>query len=247
MEELTKTLMESGLSKTETDTYIAIISNGPISAGNVAKLTHNYRANTYQTIERLKSKGYISEIHGKKSKLYEALSPNHILKEFKQKTESLEKVIPLLDRMRSTTITTTSMRIITGIHGWKYLLDEFIDIGKERVVYGIPRGVKILEDFFKDYHKKRAKKKIKLRHLFNYDAKDRIKITNKLPFTKSRYLPKELNQPVSTSICGSIVALTVYDKKTIYTIVIDNKTIANAYREYFEFLWVKSDSLVSLN
>jgi len=111
-------------------------------------------------------------------------------------------------------------------------------IGKERVVYGVPNNaVELMGDFFDQYHKKRAKQKLKLWHLFNHDAKARIETTNRLPYTKSRYLPKELDQPVSTSVCGSLVALTVYQGKTVQTIVIDNAAIADAYRQYFEFLW----------
>jgi sugar-specific transcriptional regulator TrmB len=240
MNEIEESLTNAGLSKVEVDTYLTILTNGPISAGKVAKLTHNYRANVYQSIERLKSKGFISEMHGKKSRLFEALSPNHILNEFNKKREVLEKIIPSLNQMKSTSITTTSMRIIEGVNGWRHLLDEFVEIGKERVVYGIPKEVEILKEFFKEYHKKRAEKKIWLRHLFNYDARERIKITNKLPYTKSKYLLKELDQPVSTSICGPLVALTVYQGKNILTIVIENQIIADAYRKYFEYLWKRA-------
>jgi len=235
-------LLGAGLSRTEISVYLIVLSNGPISAGKVAKLTHNYRTNVYQAIERLKSKGFISEIAGKKSKLFEALSPSHILADFDKKREALDKIMPSLSQMKSTSVTTTSMRVIDGVNGWRHLLNEFIEIGKERVVYGIPKQVEMLDAFFKDYHKKRAEKKIWLRHLFNYDARDRLKITNKLPFTESRYLPRELDQPVSTSICGSLVALTVYQGRDIMTIVIDNKIIADAYRKYFEYLWKKAKS-----
>jgi len=128
------------------------------------------------------------------------------------------------------------MRIIEGEQGWRNLLNEFIEIGEERIVYGIPKEANQLEDFFKEYHKKRAKKKLMLRHLFNFDARERLKVTNKLPYTESKYLPKEFDQPVSTSICGSIIAITVYNKNNITTLVIDNQDIAKAYKN-FEFLW----------
>lgn len=250
MQEITKTLIESGLSKIETESYLTILQNSPISAGQVAKLTNNYRANTYQAIERLKSKGFVSVIQEKKSKLYEALSPEHILTDLKNKENNLKKIIPVLKTLKTNPTVTSEMRIIHGINGWRNLLNEFLDIGKERVVYGVPKNaIELMGEFFIEHHKQRAKKKAKLKHLFNHDAKDRLKITNKLPFTQSRYLPKELNQPVSTSICGSIIAITTYETENksntknnttlnkITTIVIDNKTIAKAYKNYFEFLW----------
>src|SRR3989344_2662898 len=80
-------------------------------------------------------------------------------------------------------------------------------------------------------------KKLWLKHLFNYDARERIRVTNKLPYTQSKYLPKELDQPVSTSICGNTIAVTVYERKAILTYVIESEPIAKAYKKYFKFLW----------
>ena len=237
MTEIERSLLDAGLSQAEVSSYISILTYGPIPAGKVAKLTKQYRANVYQAIERLKSKGFVSEAQGRKSRLYEALSPEHILENMRKKEESLKKVIPLLKQMKSSSATTTEMRIVEGINGWRHLLNEFLEIGSERVVYGIPKESGAMQDFFAEYHNKRAERGIRLRHLFNYEARERIKVTNTLPYTQSRYLPKEFDQPVSTSVCGSIVAITVYEKNDISTIVIDNDKIAKAYGNYFEFLW----------
>lgn len=237
MDEIEESLINAGLSKIEVDSYLAILKNAPISAGKVAKLTHNYRANVYQAIERLKSKGFVSESHGKRSKQFEALSPEHILEDINKKYDSVKKIIPILNEIKSLSISPTKMRVIEGLNGWRHLLNEFLESGKERVVYGIPiDGIRNMGDFFKEYHKRREQKKVWLRHLFNNDAKCRVKITNKIPYTQSKYLPKELNQPVSTSVCGPIVALTIY-KEPVLTFVIENQIIADAYRKYFEYLW----------
>jgi sugar-specific transcriptional regulator TrmB len=246
MGDIIENLMSVGLSRVEAETYLSILTNCPIGAGKIARLTHNYRANVYQAIERLKSKGFISEVFGKKSKMFEALSPDHLLNDINKKSEAMKNIMPILKKMKSTSIETTSMRIIEGLNGWKHLLDEFLDIGEERVVYGIPKNVEMLKDFFKEYHQKRAKRKLWLRHLFNYDARERIKTTKKMPYTESRYLPKELDQPVSTSICGPLIALTVYqsnDGDNILTVVIENKIIADTYRKYFNYLWKKAKTL----
>ncbi|PIN68875.1 hypothetical protein COV93_07880 [Candidatus Woesearchaeota archaeon CG11_big_fil_rev_8_21_14_0_20_43_8] len=238
MDDIKQCLIDAGFTPIEVSTYLSILADGPVSAGKVAKTTGNYRANTYQAIERLKAKGFVSETQGKSSKMFIASSPDHILEESKLKQKALENAVAQMKLMRSTSIMTTQMRMIEGVNGWRNLLNEFLVIGKERVVYGVPNNaVELMGDFFDQYHKKRAKQKLKLWHLFNHDAKARIETTNRLPYTKSRYLPKELDQPVSTSVCGSLVALTVYQGKTVQTIVIDNAAIADAYRQYFEFLW----------
>jgi len=226
-----------GLSKVEADTYLAVISNPNISVGKIAKITHNYRPNIYQALERLKTKGFIYESRGKKSKVFSAFSPELIIKEFKNKEKAVENSVLLLKSMQSSSMFPTQMRIIEGMRGWKNLLNEFLTLGKERVVFGVPKNALEMEAFFKEYHKERAKRKLSLRHIFNYDAKERIKITNKLQYTESKYLPKEFDQPVSTSVCGALVAITVYNGQDVLTFVIDNEIIANAYRKHFELLW----------
>jgi sugar-specific transcriptional regulator TrmB len=238
MDQIENALVAVGFSHVDAAVYLAVFTNGPISAGRIAKLAQRYRANVYQAIERLKTKGFIGEIEGKKAKLFVAMDPKHILAELRKKQDLFENVLPLLKQMQATSISSTNMRFIEGVNGWRHLLNEFLDSGKERVVYGVPKdAIELMGDFFKNYHKRRAQKKILLRHLFNYDARSRIKITNKLPYTKSKYLPKQLDQPVSTSICGNTVAITAYERKRVFTVVIDNGTIAKAYRKYFEFLW----------
>jgi|SRR3989344_4027066 len=236
MEEIEKILVKSGLSQIEASTYLLILTHGPIGAGRIAKLSGAYRANVYQAIERLKVKGFVSETPGKRARLFEALSPNNILEDIKRKEKLIMDILPGLKQMRKKEVKTASIKIIEGEQGWRSLLNEFIESGKERVVYGIPSEANKLEDFFVEYHKRRAKNKLWLKHLFNYEARNRVKVTNLLPFTDSRYLPPELDQPVSTSICGSIVAITVYEKNII-TFVIENESIAKAYRRYFDFLW----------
>ncbi|MEN9625963.1 MAG: hypothetical protein RL557_291 [archaeon] len=238
MKEIESSLYSLGLSQVETSTYITLLANPRISVTKIAKLTHFYRPNIYQALERLMMKGLIYEAKGKRAKLFEAFPPEYLLKEFNKKKSMLEKVIPMLKKMQSESMVIGEMRVIEGINGWKNLLDEFIESENERVVFGVPQqAIEIMEGFFNEYHKKRAQKKLWLRHLFNYDARERIKITNKLPYTESKYLPKNLDQPVSTSVCGSLVAITVYNKRNILTIVIENKMIATAYKHYFDLLW----------
>ncbi|KKP30795.1 MAG: Transcriptional regulator TrmB [Parcubacteria group bacterium GW2011_GWA2_31_28] len=237
MDEIQQALIDAGLSSTEAQVYKIVLIEGPIGVGKIAKLSNVYRANAYQAVERLKNKGYVSESQGKRSKVFEALSPHHLIEDLSKKKKSLQEIMPKLNELRRTRERTESMRVIEGEQGWRNLLNEFIESGKERVVYGIPLESQQLGEFFIEYHKKRAKKKIWLKHLFNYDARERIRVTNKLPYTQSKYLPKELDQPVSTSICGNTIAVTVYERKAILTYVIESEPIAKAYKKYFKFLW----------
>ena len=72
--------------------------------------------------------------------------------------------------------------------------------------------------------------------IYNSDAKERVKWLNKKEGTESRCLPQESDSPVSTTICGDEVVMTLYTKSPL-TIQIKNAEIAKAYKQYFDVLW----------
>lgn len=90
--------------------------------------------------------------------------------------------------------------------------------------------------FLENYHRRRCKAKIPMKMIYNSDAKERIKWLNKQCGTESRYLAPEYDSPVSTTICGDEVVMTLYSKSPL-TIQIKNAEIAKAYKQYFEVLW----------
>ena len=116
MKEIEEALYSLGLSQVEIATYLMLLANPCISVTKIAKLTHYYRPNIYQALERLMTKGLIYEIKGKKSKLFEAFPPEYLLKEFNKKKQMLEKIMPSLKKMQSESIIVGEMRIIEGIN-----------------------------------------------------------------------------------------------------------------------------------
>lgn len=237
MDKIKETLIKTGLSNSEVSIYLTILQNGPISAGKTAQISGNYKANTYQIISKLKDRGLLMESKEGNTKVYESLSPNILLDKINETKSDLEQIMPILSSIQKENSSTSLVKVIKGMSGWKNLLHKFLEIGEERVVYGVPKEAKILVDYMNEYHKERGKRKITLRHLYNFDARERIKQTNKMPYTESKYLPKEFDQPVATSICGSLIVLTVYEKDNFLTLVIDNEKIAKAYKKHFEYLW----------
>jgi len=90
--------------------------------------------------------------------------------------------------------------------------------------------------FLKEFHAKRIKEKIMMRHIYNEDAPDRINQLNKMKCTAARYLPKEYDTMVSTVVCGPYVLLSMFSSPP-YLIILKNDQIADTYNRYFELLW----------
>jgi len=136
----------------------------------------------------------------------------------------------------------TQVGIFEGIKSLSMIYYGFLEKDDDRVVYGAPLAAsKFFDDFLNKYHKVRVAKKKWLRHIYNSDAKKRVNFLRKLQFTKIKYLDKEFDSPVATSVCGDQVVLTLWSESPVL-IVISNQQIADAYQKYFELLWKRAHS-----
>ena len=87
--------------------------------------------------------------------------------------------------------------------------------------------------YFNFYDKVRAKKKIKVKVIFDLSAKGK---TKNIPYAEIRYLAKNYATPAATNIYGDKVAIINWTEDPL-AILINNKEIADSYRKYFEILW----------
>jgi hypothetical protein len=103
-------------------------------------------------------------------------------------------------------------------------------------VFGVPANVpKIVAPFIDHFHKEHARRKITFKHIYNEDARDRIKYLNSLPYCEAAYLPEKFNSPVSTFVCGPEIAIVKWEPLIFIRIV--DETFARAYENYFYKLY----------
>ncbi len=122
-----------------------------------------------------------------------------------------------------------------GEKGPKIILKELIEESKkDKLNYGYGTQdnpfVKLYPHEMKEYFKLERKHKLKTQLLF---AKGK---PQKQPNAKIKYLPPEFITPVRTMIAGNKVFMVDFTDK-ITSIIIENKAIANSYKEHFKFLW----------
>lgn len=230
-------LEEFGFSKNEAKVYLALLYLGSSTAGDISKKSKVHRTNVYDALERMIEKGLVAFVDKEKTKYFEATDPENLLNILKEKELRLQHIMPQLVLSRKLAEKKGKVCIYEGISAVKAILNNFLLKNSEILVYGIPKeALSLLQFFIIDYHKRRIKKKIKMRHIYNADAQERIKYLNSLEYTAARYLPKEYNAPVSTNICGDEVVLILWPKPITAMQIID-QAIADSYRKYFELLW----------
>ena len=231
-------LAEIGLSKNEAKVFVTLLDLGSSTAGKVAEKSNVHRTNVYDALERLIVKGLVAYVIKGKIKLFEATDPKILMSILKEKENKLQNIMPQLLLSQQLAKDKSEAHIYQGVVAVRNILNHFLEIGQPRYTYGVPKksSEMITKCFLENYHRRRSQAKIPMKLIYNSDAKERIKWLNKQPYTESRYLSPECDSPVSTTVCGDEVVMTLYDD-TPLIIQIKNAKIAQAYKKYFDVLW----------
>lgn len=233
-------LEEIGLSKTEAKVYLTLNEIGSSTVNSISKKSKIFRSNIYDALDRLVEKGLVAFSIKENVKYYDATDPAHLVNLVRDKEKQITELIPRLKIKSKFAQHERYSEIIRGIPAFMNVLYSFLEYKDEILVYGIPKEApEMLKTKIPHFHKERIKRKISMKHLYNYDARDRIIYLNNLPFTEARYLDDNFKSNVSTNICGDEVVLSLWTNPPL-VIRIVSKEIAEAYKNYFRVLWANS-------
>ena len=232
-----KALTDLGLSSNESKVYLTLLKLGSTSAGEIAKKSKVYRTNAYEALNRLIEKSLVSYIYKGHQKFYEAEHPEKITEHLNSKLHNFQEILPQLLADLQTAKTRDKAHLYEGILGVKAITDDILRTKKEVSTFGVPKNIsEIMKNFVGQYHKKRIDLEIMQKHLYDEDAKDRIKFLNELKFTQAKYLPGAVNSPSTTTIYGDKVSFFIWSDPVL-SILIESKGMAESYRKYFQILW----------
>lgn len=234
MTELTKKLEEAGLSGKESVVYLALLKNGPIGGGKLAKLLNMDRTHTYNVLNNLVSKGLAGHILVDKKRLFRATSPKDLLNPIRKKEQIIKSIIPELELLEKEKSKPSAVSILEGKSGLRTVIRMLLESkAKEILVFGgTGKSYDILE--YEMPHVAKKTKLLKMKGRIITSKKLKKHAFTKLPNFNLRYI-KELT-PSSTMIFANKVSINVFDEKP-FVILIESKSIADSYRRYFEYLW----------
>ena len=229
-----------GLQKNERAVFWDLLKNGASTATEISKRTHVHRSNSYDALNMLVEKGFVSQKRTSTKNLFQAMDVKKIRDYVDQKSREIEEVIPLMQQLTKETTNSEDVRILKGTFAAREELLSLLDLNAEISVYGASKEA--LEvfgmGFLKDFHKKRMKRKIKMRHIYNADMTQRVHKLNQMKYTQARYIPKQYGTYVATTICKDTVLLLIFSNPASI-IAIKHKEIAQTYNQYFDILWSK--------
>ena len=230
-------LKEIGLTDYESEIYITLLQNGQISAYELAEKTGMYRQATYDTLNRLTEKGFVSSVKEGKTQLYKATNPKLILEYLNEKVENYKQLLPELTKLeresklplvvetyKGKNITRIALRdIINNLKGGGTVLCTAVDESVPLAKYKL-----ILDQYERDIIHYKIKERVIIKEGSRGIFQKGTSIYKKIP-------PKFFNQnPVQ--IYGGNVQFMVWGNPD-YLIIIRSKAVSDAYRKQFELLW----------
>lgn len=235
-------LKEIGLTDHEITVYLTLLQLDESLASKIAEKIRMNRTHTYDILESLISKGLVSYVIKNNRKYFKATHPNRLLesikekeKHLKQQEENIKQLIPKLLSLKQPAEEKTKVEIFNGKEGIKTIYNDILRKTKEYYVLGATGKIaEIMQFYFPHHEKERIKKRIKLKLLFNESARKKI-IATKREYAEIRFLPPEYSSPVPTTIYNNRVVTLVWTEPL--AIVVENKEVADTYREYFNLLW----------
>ncbi|MFH1784906.1 MAG: helix-turn-helix domain-containing protein [Candidatus Micrarchaeota archaeon] len=240
-------LYKLGLTENEIKVYLSLLELGQSTTGPLIKKTKIPSSKIYQILDSLVGKGIVGYIaHGgvKKFRANRPIVLRHLLdlkeKEVERLKNELEAVLPSLENEFHSEKVNYKVELLEGVRGIKTVYDISLDLlkpGEEMCTIGYPvLASEIFNAYFRDYHKKLAKKKLKAKILYDYDTWFSKKRESR-PHADQKYLPKGIVTPAFIHIFQDYVGIMVVTEKQKLSILIKNKEVAESYFQYFKLLW----------
>lgn len=228
--DLRTTLEQLGLTKVETQVYLALLDTGPALAGTISRRSGVHRRNVYDAAERLIRKGLIGYIKQNNRRYYAASNPEQLLQLLTEQTNNIKTILPELQTKYNQHHKKEETLFYKGKEALKTIFEDQLNHGKEILVLGASTHAKEhLKYYLHWYTKRRTQQRKKLRLIYH------TKIEEKIPHAEIKYL-KLPESNIATNIYGEKVAIINWQEKP-FVILIHNKDIAQTYRNYFEQLW----------
>jgi sugar-specific transcriptional regulator TrmB len=225
-------LINLGLSEQEAEIYVYLTKEKNQTASKIAEKTKINRSVTYGILESLIVKGLVNYVLMGGVKKFSSTKPEMLVDFMKDKEESLKKILPLLNSLKSEGNETVNVEVFKGKNGGLVVMKDILKTSNKYVAFGEDKSFQqVMGTLAKQYIRKLNEGKIKERLLVPEGQKVLVGKN-----TEVKYLPKNISIPSITAIYGNKVAISIF-QEPYYAIVIESKELSLTYLSLFEFLW----------
>ena len=231
-----------GLSDNEIKAYLSLLELSQSLASKIASKSKIPRASIYDILERLQQEGLVSYITKDFKRYFSASEPKTIIENLDYTKKRIKDILPNLEALKKNNQPMSKTEIFEGKNGLQMIMNLMLE-EKNLFVLGASRKSSEILPFFVDkWHKERIKRKIKTKIIYNdiegihSSVNKSIKILGSKKIWDYRFLHTDYLSPVMTIVFGNKVALVNWIKNPS-VILIENRDIAETYKQYILRLW----------
>ena len=232
-------LQDIGLSPKEAAVYLAALELGQAAVLRVAQKAGVKRPTAYVTLTALQEKGLIEIIPKGTTTLYQAADPAKILADFEERARVFRDVLPEFRSLANAAPGKPRVRFYEGKKAILGLYEKEIFAGGE--IIGVVSMKDVRSMISRDeqmglIHTMKANG-IHIRDLIedSPEAQEYLQEKNRLGLGETKFLPRDLQFAVDILVYENTVAM-ISPKNTI-AVLIEDRAIADAQRQFLEFLW----------
>ncbi|MFH1589580.1 MAG: helix-turn-helix domain-containing protein [archaeon] len=242
-----KILEEIGLTKSETNVYLALLELGSTTTGKIVDKSHASSSKIYEILDKLMQKGLVSFIIKSNIKYFEAAPPERIMdyleekeKQFQKQKQSIKSILPELHMKRELSKYKSEATVYKGVKGLETALNDIFQIlGAGDIVYTFIAGDldETLNNMFTRHYKKRAELGIKTKTIFSETGRKWYETRKEIKHFEGKVIPTESKSPATMMVYKDKTIIRIGDAKEVIAVVIDNKNCAQAFMDQFNNLW----------
>lgn len=234
-------LKEMGLSEKASAMYLALLGTRKMTISELARASNTKRATCYEHIDSLLARDFIVRVPVGKRMYYSAVSPKKILSDFKKKTAAFEDKVGAMAEIHDEAIQRPRVSFYEGKRELRRIYDDiFKTVGE---VHSIFPPSAFFENFtvedYDEFDRTIGDHAIKSNDLFLndkfYKRIKEIREKNGGENKVDKKLPTWFSTNVDVLIYSEKVAL--ISLRDLSAIVIENRDIADLFRNIHEGLW----------
>jgi HTH-type transcriptional regulator, sugar sensing transcriptional regulator len=229
-------LKELNLNDKEIKVYIALLMLGQSPVNIISKKANINRVTTYDVLELLSEKGFVSYVIKSGVRYFEAVDPSKFIDDLKEKQEKIQEVLPELNSIKSSLLKKPEIETYEGISGLKSIFNDILNENKETWFIGAPRMLNSLEFYFPHFIKQKRKQGI-FSKVITQDCESMRKYKKEAPkkYINMKFIDESIE--ITKIIYGNKIAFLTFKEKESIGTVIQNNEISDTERRLFELLW----------
>lgn len=240
-------LSKFGLTNVESRIYLEVFKLGETQIGPIIKRTGLHRGTVYNSINNLIEKGFVCFINKSGTRHYKTSDfkafDNFVENKQRELLDNKNKVENFLKNLGNEHENTGEQDVMVfhGVEAFKTVFLQVYDYCKknncEYLFQG--RGGEMQdatgESFYRYTQKIKKKMKIQCRVILD---KENVKHPyHKLVYGNIKHLPSKFVSSVNFWVYGDSVLIVLFRAVPLTTIRITSKSLADGFRNYFEYLW----------